>query len=359
MTSNAFNPEMLRLARQSRNLTQDELATQAGVLRSLLARYEVGMLTVPDDALSRLAGALDYPIGFFCRTPTLLGVGGDPIFHRKRQRLPTKALHHAHACAEVRRLEITTLLYSLDEAVSSLPEYPEELFDDPARIARTVRTAMNIPPGPVFNLTAKLEHNGCMVVAHDFKSRYLDGFSMRPSYPPSFIHLNAELPPDRWRWTLAHELGHLVMHFELMESPRLLEEQANLFASEFLTPAHEIAPQLAGLTFQKLSGLKMEWGVSMQSLITRAYHLNIISNRQRQSMFTRMAKAGYRTREPATLDPPMEKPTMMAQLARRHYTEFGYSQEELARLLTINERDLMRHYTDDVWASIDDILRNI
>ena len=360
MTSGAFNPEMLVLARRSRSLTQEELAQRAGVSRVLLTYYETGTRAVPDDALGRLADALDYPIRFFCRTPTLLGTGGDAVFHRKRQSLPMKALYHAHACAEVRRLEVTTLLHLAGDDVPSLPEYPADFYDDPARIARTVRAKMNIPPGPVFNLTATLERNGCVIVAHDFESRHLDGFSQRPPYPPSFIHLNKALPPDRWRWTLAHELGHMVMHSEFMEfTPRLLEEQANQFAAEFLTPAHEIAPQLAGLTFQKLGGLKMEWRVSMQALITRAYHLNIISDRQRQSMFTRMAKAGYRTREPATLDPPVEKPTMMHQMARRHCAEYGYTPEELANLLTVNERDFVKHYTDDVWASIDDILRDI
>ena len=358
MNLEGFNPEMLVLARRSRSLTQDELAYRAAVGRTSLARYEVGTLAVPDDVLSKLSHALDYPVAFFRRRPTLLGVGGDAVFHRKRQSLTTKALYHAHACAEVRRLEITTMLHSMWDSGPSLPEYPVELFDDPTRIARSVRAAMNIPPGLIYNMTEILERNGCIIVAHDFESPLLDGFSQRTPYPPSFIHLNGALFPDRWRWTLAHELGHLVMHFDLIEAPRLAEEQANLFASEFLTPAHEIAPRLADLTFQKLSGLKMEWRVSMQALITRAYQLNIISDRQRQSMFTRMAKAGYRTREPATLDPPVEKPSAMIQLARKHVEEFHYSPEDLLELLTISKAEFVKHYTDDVWAGIDDLLKN-
>lgn len=351
---------MLKLGRRSRSLTQGELAERAGISRVLLTYYETGTRTVPDDALDRLANALDYPKGFFCRAPILLGTGSDAIFHRKRQRVPTKVLYHAHACAEVRRLEVTVLLESMGDNVPNIPEYPADFHDNPTQTARTIRAAMNIPPGPVFNLTATLERNGCVVVAHDFGSPYLDGFSLRPPYPPSFIHMERSLPPDRWRWTLAHELGHLVMHSEGMDSPpRLVEEQANEFASEFLTPAHEIASQLAGLTFQKLSGLKMEWGVSIQALITRAYHLSAISARQRESMFTQMAKAGYRTREPATLDPPVEKPTMMYQLARRHTTELDFTSDQVANLLSINKRDFEKYYTDDVWADIDDIIRGI
>ena len=359
MTPEGFNPEMLVLARRSRSLTQDELAKRAAVTRPTLARYEIGSLAVSDDALNRLADALDYPVRFFCRNPQLIGVSGGAVFHRKRQSLPTKALYHAHACAEVRRLEITTMLHSVMEETPSLPEYPADLYgDDPAGVARSVRVAMNIPPGPVFNLTETLERNGCIVVAHDFDSRHLDGFTQRPLYPPSFIHVSGSLSPDRWRWTLAHELGHLVMHFEVIDSPRIAEEQANMFASEFLTPANEIAPQLAGLTFQKLSGLKLEWMISMQALITRAYQLNVISGRQRQSMFVRLANAGYRTREPVPLDPPVERPTTMISLAQRHLEELDYSPDEIADLLAINKADFNKHYSGDVWASIDDIVKD-
>ena len=263
-----FNPEMLGLARRSRSYTQSQLAKWAGVAGSSLSRYEAGTLPVPPENLSKLADALGYPEVFFSRNSTLLGVTGGAVFHRKQQSLGAKTLYRAHACAEIRRLEITTLLRSLEDTTAVLPEYPVDVFDDdPAKIARSVRASMNIPPGPIFNLTKTLERNGCIVVAHDFGARQLDGFSQRPQYPPSLVHLNGDLPPDRWRWTLAHEVGHLVMHHDPMAPPGVVEQQADLFAAELLTPAREIGPMLNGLTFQKLGGLKREWKVSMQALI--------------------------------------------------------------------------------------------
>ena len=201
-----------------------------------------------------------------------------------------------------------------------------------------------------------------MVVAHDFGSYQVDGFSQRPKYPPCFLHLNSQLPPDRWRWTLAHELGHAVMHFEPMASLKEVEHQAHLFAAELLAPAHEIGPLLDGLTFQKLGGLKREWKISMQALITRAYHLGTISEGQRRSMYIRLSKAGYRTREPETLDPPVEKPSWMVLLARRHLDELEYSRTELCDLLSISEAEFRKHYvgSDDILdvLGIDDILQN-
>ena len=353
-----FNPEMLVLARRSRGYTQTQLGKSAGVAGSSLSRYEAGTLPVPPENLSRLADALGYPEAFFGRHSTLVGATGGAIFHRKQQSLGAKTLYRAHACAEIRRLEITALLLSIDDSTAVLPEYPVDVFgDDPAKIARSVRASMNIPTGPIFNLTETLERNGCIVVAHDFGARQLDGFSQRPQYPPSFVHLNGDLPPDRWRWTLAHEIGHLVMHNDPMAAPGVVEQQADLFAAEFLTPAHQIRPMLDGLTFQKLGGLKREWKVSMQALIMRAYQLGVISAAQRRSMFMQLSRAGYRLREPPTLDPPVEKPSRMKQLARRHLAELDYGLTELCALLAITEAEFRKHYTDDIFASVDQILQ--
>ena len=364
-----FNPEMLSLARNSRHLTKTQLAKRASVTLGTISKYESGTLPVNIASLTRLAEILDYPVTFFCRKPILIGAGGGSIFHRKQQRVPTKKLYEAYALAETRRLEISTMLASLDFPLKPPVEYDVMIYDDdPEKIARSVRAAMNIPPGPIFNLTETLERNGYVILAHDFGSSQIDGFSQRPSYPPCFLHINSQLPPDRWRWTLAHELGHLVMHFDPMEVPKLVEQQAHLFAAELLAPAHEIGHRLNDLTFPRLGALKRTWGISMQALITRAHHLGTISARQRQSMFVQLSKAGYRTREPDTLDPPVEKPTLMTELAQKHLVELEYSQEELRELLRINESDFRRHYISvDEWdearvdildaLGIDDIIR--
>lgn len=348
LRSAEFNPEMLSLARRSRALTQTSLSQSSGVNRGLIARYEAGMADPNDDTLSRLAEALNYPTRFFRRNSALIGLGGGAIFHRKQQSLPVAKVYQAHALAEIRRLEIVTMLNSMGETGPWVPQYPVEVYDDDVdKIARSARTVMNVPPGPVFNLTDTLERNGCVVVAHEFRSRQIDGFSQRTQYGPCFIHLNCELPPDRWRWTLAHELAHMVMHDDPTANSKLVEEQANRFAAEFLAPAREIAPFLNSLTYQKLGGLKREWKISMQALITRAYHLGAISESQRRSMFVRLAKAGYRTREPATLDPPVETPTKMMRLAEAHLDELEYSRTELRDLLAMSESELRKHYLPD------------
>ena len=351
----AFNPEMLALARRSRQLSQLRLAEFSGVKNASISKYEAGVLPITENALDRLAATLDYPRTFFTRSTHLAGLGGGAFWHRKQQQMPVKTLYRAHAIAEIRRLEVMTMMEILGTEFPAIPEYPVEMFDDdPAKIARSVRNKMNVPPGPIFSLINVLEQRGCVVIAHDFKSRQIDGFSQNTGVGPCFIHINADLPSDRARWTLAHELGHAVMHMDTIIEPKLAEAQADLFAAEFLTPAHEIRHMLDGLTFPKLAGLKRKWKVSMQALIMRAFQLGSISARQRATMFKRLSAAGYRTREPETLDPPMEHPTVLSKFARSHIDEAGYNLAEFQELIAINQREFLEYYVAD-----DDIIRSL
>ena len=54
--------------------------------------------------------------------------------------------------------------------------------------------------------------------------------------------INSRVPTDRKRMTLAHELGHIVMHSEPIHLSKQSEEEAMRFAAEFLMPAHLIRP---------------------------------------------------------------------------------------------------------------------
>lgn len=340
------NGEFVKLARLTRGLTQKQLSNAIGIPGVRLSRVEAGSADVNDAILAKLANALDYPVNFFSQQSMLKGPGTDGVFHRKRQSLSSKKLAQVYALGETRRLELEKLV-EWDGNESAIPKYPVDIFDeDPEKIARTIRATMKLPNGPVFNLTKALEEAGCVVVSHDFGSREIDGYSVTTDTTPPIFHMNRGLPPDRWRWTLAHELGHVVMCQDPAQSREIIEGQADLFAGEFLAPGHEIMPLLGNLTLPKLAGLKLEWKISMQSLVKRASHLGTITRSQEKTLFIQIGKAGYRRREPETLDPPTEYPNKLFQLAKTYMTEVGYSRAELMEYLAINQRDFDAYYQD-------------
>lgn len=149
--------------------------------------------------------------------------------------------------------------------------------------------------------------------------------------------MNANVPKDRYRLSLAHELGHMVMH--TYPNPDI-EEQAFQFAAEFLLPERDVKMDFYQVDLQRLANLKRYWKVSMASLLTRAKELEMITPNRARYLWTQMSKAGYRKREPVELDVTGEVPRLFYEVIEAHQTELGYSVEDLRTLLPLNDDEL-------------------
>jgi Zn-dependent peptidase ImmA (M78 family) len=112
------------------------------------------------------------------------------------------------------------------------------------------------------------------------------------------VIVNSTMPPDRIRLTLAHELGHLVMHDGHVSFDP--EVDANKFAAEFLMPESTIAPELrkSRLDLGALADFKIEWRVSMQALFERARSLGYTNDDDRRRFYIAMNKRGWKVSEP-------------------------------------------------------------
>lgn len=337
------NPELVTLARVSRGWSAAQLAEALRMSSSAFNRYESGRVAFPADRVEDLVFHLDYPASFFTRrSAPVYGVGPDSVYHRKRSSAGKRVLARAYALAEVRRLEAQKL--EAFAGLPAVPRYPSERYDDPAKVARTLRAKWSVPMGPVFNLTRLAEDNGLAVYVHNFGTRYIDGFMHISSDRLSVIHMNRDLPPDRWRWTLAHELGHLVMHRDFPSDAADVEGEANAFAAEFLAPAYEIGPSLFNLDESGLFRLKSEWRISMSALIRRAWDLGIIDSYRKRRLFIWLSKSGYRSREPDHLDPPVEYPALPARMVLRCVAELGFDRPGLLDYLAIGAQDFEAYY---------------
>ncbi len=336
----SFNAEMARLARHSRGFTQGAVAKSARIGQGKISKLESGVIDPSADELARLADALHYPTSFFERDWIYEGPGVHELHHRKRKKVPTSRLKKIYANLSVQKSHVQILLNSVCDVDHEFLVLPAEEFDgDAAKIARTIRAVMRIPMGPVHDLTGAVERVGGIVICAEFETRFVDGISLWTKSGPPAFWINRDIPPDRWRWTLAHELGHIVMHAG--GDVRVdTEDEADTFAGEFLMPEAEIKPHLANLTISKLAGLKQRWKVSMQALVMRAYKLGMISNRKRRFMFMELGKAGYRMREPSELDPPIERPKRLANILDFHEKTLGYTVSDMEKALSVYWSDI-------------------
>lgn len=334
-----FNPTMLVAARESRRMTQASLATAAGLAQGTLSKLEHGRMAPKPEFLDALAEALDYEPSLFFEPMVRHEL---PVFfHRKRTRLAAGDLRAIHATVEIARLQIKKLLQSVEPPPYRVPAVDLQSGERrPADVARELRAHWGLPRGPIANVTDVLESAGVVVVLADFGSPLIDGLSVY--YPheatPPIVFLNSRSPGERTRFTAAHELGHLVLHYHDALPGEGCEEEANAFASEFLMPSAEIRGALGAVTIASLASLKRRWKVSMAALLRKASNLGRITPWRSKQLWMEMSRLGYRTREPLPL--PNEEPTLLREILDVHLTDLGYADAELARVLHVHPQAL-------------------
>jgi len=332
-----INPEMLSLAREARGVTQAELALASGVSQGNISKYEGNVLRVSEEHLESIARALQFPMEFFLLDERKFGFGSSCTYHRRRQTMPVRDLNMVLARTNILRMRINILLRGAEvENVNEFPRLDLNDYDgEVEKIAAILRSTWRLPQGPVTNLVASMEQAGGIVYRCPFGTRKIDAISqLIPGLPPIFF-VNSEIPGDRLRFTLAHELGHIIMHRVDSENS---EEEADRFASEFLMPARDIGPDLSAVSLLKLTRLKPYWKVSIGALIRRARDLGKITDRQYRSLNEIMGRAGYRMSEPAPI--AIEEPKLLSEIIRVHRVDHGYSANELSRLLLMDEEEM-------------------
>ena len=199
-----------------------------------------------------------------------------------------------------------------------------------------------VPDGPVKNLAALCERAGVLVVHCEFAEQ-VDGVTMRLRDVPPIVFLNQKAPADRMRHSLAHELGHLIMHSVPTET---MEEEADQFAGELLAPASQLRSDLIGgrVTLERLVQLKMYWRVSVASLLYRAGAAGFISKNQSDYLWRQLSARGWRKREPDETQFPPERTQLFEHIISLHADTLKYSAADFAALLHLDDDDVRRLY---------------
>ncbi len=342
MTWRTWNPEVLLLARATRQRTQQQVADTLDVSPGLLWKWESGGIQPPAERVEQLAAYLHYPSSLFYYSEQLRGTDSVCLYHRKRKTMPRRALDAAEA--EMFFAQVHTSLLLRDLLLDTDREFvtldPDE-FGSPQAVARHLRALWRIPTGPIPNMVCLVESAGAVVLLREMRSRKLDGMSSWGKHAPPIFLLNVDNSVDRTRWTIAHELGHLTMHATPTSDP---ENEANAFAQEFLTPEDEIRPHLGNLSFANLPSLKAIWRVSMKALIMTAGKLGTLPPNKVKSLFVQYSRAGYNRGEPYPLS--AEEPTVIPDAIRVHLDDHGFTLSEIASRIRL----LPDEFTEK-WAS--------
>lgn len=310
-----INGLRIKQAREICKLTQSQLAQEVGVAQSTIAKMEVDVRDWPDEVVQAIAMRTGFPVSFFHQ-----GVG--PEFSLGSLLFRCRASLSSSEKTRIRQLG--QLIFELEEKMAArtkpmqlhLPSFQGE---DPIEAARVTRATLGIPPDtPIPHVINRIERNGVFVFALPHSADQFDAFSLWSDNDPRrpVMMVNSFKSGDRLRLSVAHEIGHLVLHKSPRGSLRDIEKQAYDFAREFLMPSAAMKCEIKKpVTLTSLAALKPRWGVSIQALIRCSYELGISSEGQYRYLSEQISKLGWRRREPENLDIPVEKPRLFRKLA--------------------------------------------
>lgn len=307
-----INGHRIKQARELCGFNQKELARRTGLSQPTIAQFELGLREPTEETLKVLAFQLGFRPGFF-RDPDAPDFPlGSHLLYRTRTGLTKTEKVRAHRFAETVFQAIERLRKSLDLIKPTIPQVREES----AQAARITRAALGQRPDtPIGNLVRIAEHAGVFVIPVPLNIEDPDAFSTWAGLESAtpVIALLSGRPGDRVRMTVAHELGHLVLHRPLRITVKEAEREAYEFAAELLMPAQAILPELHETdSIEDYARLKTRWRVAIQALIRRAHDLGVISDNRYKSLFQRLSALGMRKKEQPVL--PEERPRLLRKM---------------------------------------------
>ncbi|NEA22189.1 helix-turn-helix domain-containing protein [Actinomadura bangladeshensis] len=299
--------DRLRQARILRAHKLSDVADALGCATSTVSKWESAHQVELDSVRrEKVARFLQFPEAFFHLEPTPKLSDSDLLYRAPKSTLKREKDY----LREFLRL-VSEILVWLDDK-RQLPPVKLKPLPGPSDIAEAAKNARRFigidTDRPISFLTHPLERAGIVVVVrrrrlsdkisddpglevrrphnerHEGCSAWVGDFRERP-----VIMMKASESWERTRWTLAHEIGHLVMHpsSEVMTSNA--EEEASQFANEFLAPISQIKQELPPLiTIAALIDVKMRWGISLAALVRHLHYNDVIDDRRKNTLYSQL-----------------------------------------------------------------------
>jgi Zn-dependent peptidase ImmA (M78 family)/transcriptional regulator with XRE-family HTH domain len=333
--------ERLKVARYRARLSTRGLAAKAEVSAMAVSKYERGLDVPGSDVLIRLARALGVKVEFLLRRDSVRLAEAS---FRCRRVLPAKqkraVLAEMQDLAE--RFVQTAGLFG-GVVGPDLPSVRVRVAGNAEQAAAALRERWALGQGPIDSLTAAMETHDVLVGPIDADVRF-DAATVATEGKPSLpvVVVRRGVPGDRQRFSMAHELGHLVMELGAGVD---VEKAAHRFAAALLVPAEaaraELGKERADLAPLELHLLKHKYGLSMRSWVMRAADLGIITSTTAAKLHRAFASRGWLQKEPGD-QIPAEEPKRLKLLVLRALAEGLITESRATELLGMSLSGYLR-----------------
>lgn len=270
----------LKQARKMKGLSMDQLAAKMNgkIGRQSIYKYEKGLMLPSSANLLQLSETLELSPDYFFTEPDF------PItnIHFRKKRLSAKETEQIREMSadSIERLFFMESILGIAEAPPELPRIRIESKEDSEKAAREIRRLWNIGNNPISSSAAFIEKQGIRIIYLP-EIKHFDGLCGYVNDSIPIIVLSDNSIPEGIRFTLMHEVGHLVLDSNDF-TEEMMESSCRSFASEMLLPS-EVLEDLIGkkrkeISFKELESIQIQYGISIPAIMNKANHLGIITS---------------------------------------------------------------------------------
>lgn len=289
-----FSPERLRDIRIKYGYTVEELATQLGISKQAVSKYENGLAIPSVGVLNKLIALFSLPVGYLGKTE-ILPTQSSSIFYRRHKKTSKKEVEIARVTLKWYFEMIYAIREFLSVPVSYIPEFDKNLSIEEK--AKALRNSWKLGIMPINDLASLLERQGFYLLALQLDGVQTDAYSQRMQEYALIVLNQNKGTRERKNFSLAHELGHLVLHTgEEFAGSEKKEREADEFAACFLMPTESFSNDIVLETPNAFVELGEKWHVSPQAAVERSYRLGLLGRNEeenrahRESLLGRLGK---------------------------------------------------------------------
>jgi Zn-dependent peptidase ImmA (M78 family) len=303
--------------------------------------------------VERLASTLGFPSGYFFR-PTATA-DERPVFWRSKLSAQVADLERAKVRLEWLKEVVDYLGDFFDFPELSLlrvdvPADPTKITDEVIEhAAGEVRKAWGVENGPLPDILEKVEESGILVSRIHVRAEKVDAFSQwSDRFGIPFIVLSRDKASAvRQRFDAVHELAHMLLHDDVTSlhlnsrsTYKIMERQADYFASCLLLPEKDFLGELYAPTLDGFLSLKERWGVSVAAMIMRSKSLDLLDDASSKRMWMNYTRRGWRKGEPFDGKTEKEAPHLIRRSFEMLMEEGVRSAEDIRCALPFPVEDL-------------------
>ncbi len=330
--------ERLKRFRIARGMSLVDLETAIDrlVSSSTLSKYEKGTLQPSAKTLNQIAAALGIKSAQLWGEPPC---DVEPIAFRMRTKLGKKEQERIKAfVAEEVEKRVWLQQQISEQNTLELPilGISVQNLDGAEEAAYTLRNILNLGIDPIENLMGVLEDHGIYIIVVN-ASESFDGISFvardeHDNVIAAAIAIRSDVPGDRQRLNISHELGHLILDINKNLDP---EKAAFRFGAAFLAPAEQLRKDVGQnrkrFDKKQLFDLKNRYGMSIQAILYRLKDLEIITDAYYKKWCVDINKLGWKKIEPIDILP--EKPERFCQQVQHALSNGLITEKDVERLL--------------------------